>query len=323
MRTTFSPKLKKAVEAQLGLVTAEQLEAAGFTRKARDQRLATGEWRKVCRTVYSVSPGELTYAQRELAALLAAGDGAALSHHSAARRLELDVPRESTIHLTIPAKRAIRRLLGTRVWRSRDLGPQDVVPKPPFRVTSVERTVIALAAVLDERDLRAALHSAVRLDHHNIWRIWRAVHESSFKHGLFVLERLLCELARGDDVPDSALESLCMDFGLGAGRTPHLHYDVWDGNRRVAEVDFAWPEVKLGLELDGWAYHGSQEAFERDRARDLELLLLGWRIVRVTWDDVAQNLQRVVDQLARAYEQLRSEQEPPRPSLLDAGGPSG
>jgi very-short-patch-repair endonuclease len=70
----------------------------------------------------------------------------------------------------------------------------------------------------------------------------------------------------------------------------------------IAEVDLAWPEVRLCVELDGWMHHGSRAAFTRDRARDRSLLGLGWMLLRYTWQDVTCDRQSMIDEIGRVYD---------------------
>lgn len=323
MDTLGERSLARLAATQLGLVTSAQLATHHISREVLARRLASKIWRKVCRKVYLLSASEVTYEQRELAALFAAGDGAVLSHHSAARHLGLDTQHCSIIHITIPATRSVNRLLGTRIVRSTDLTAWDTVQQARVRVTSVVRTVLDIASDLDDDSLRVTLHSALRKDPYNFGRLMRELDEMPRpKPGHGRLRALLEELLEESDIPDSAFESLCMELGLATGRKPVWHHDVADGSKHIAELDFAWPEVRLGVELDSWLYHGSAEAFAQDRARDLDLVLAGWQVVRLTYADVRRDRQRVVNRLARAYE-LRARAQACSPPHLPADSPSG
>ncbi len=116
------------------------------------------------------------------------------------------------------------------------------------------------------------------------------------------LRELVDEYQHEDEVPDSVLESLGMELGRATGRRPKLHWRVLDGALLIAEVDLAWPEVRLCVELDGWAQHGTRAAFARDRARDRALVRLGWTVLRYTWQDVASDRESVTAELASTYD---------------------
>jgi uncharacterized protein DUF559 len=98
------------------------------------------------------------------------------------------------------------------------------------------------------------------------------------------------------------LESFAMELAAAIGHKPRLHCPILQGARLIAEVDLAWPEVRLCVELDGWMHHGSRAAFGRDRARDRALFGLGWMVLRYTWQDVTGDRESMIDELARAYD---------------------
>ena len=120
--------------------------------------------------------------------------------------------------------------------------------------------------------------------------------------GIRRLRALLQEYRQTDEVPDSALESLALELAKAVGKTPQLHYNVLDGAHHVAEVDLAWPKLRLGIECDGWRHHGTRAAFVRDRARDRALFSLGWSVLRYSWEDVVHNADEVIEELVRSYE---------------------
>src|SRR6202022_2270115 len=238
----------------------------------------------------------------EMAAMLAGGEAAVLSHSSAARRLGLDVPRDQSVHITVPASRD-PKLTDVRVWRSRDLIEADVTKRGPFRLTHLARTMVDLASILDDAWLRAALDSALRQRKTNLAWISQALNNHGSGHrGAHRLRSLVDEYQAEHEVPDSALESLAMELALATGYRPKLHWNVLDGARLIAEVDFAWPEVRLCVELDGWRQHGTRAAFSRDRARDRALNRLGWMVLRYTWEEVTDDRELIISELVSTYE---------------------
>ncbi len=192
------------------------------------------------------------------------------------------------------------------------MSPSDVARRGRFRVTNLARTIIDLAAVLDDEWLKACFDSAVRQSKSNVGWISRVLaRHGPGKRGVGRLRALVDEYRQGDEVPDSALESFGMELAKATGHKPQLHCDVVDGKRHVAEVDLAWPELKLCVEFDGWKAHGTRAAFVRDRARDRELFPLGWTVLRYTWDDVVHDRENVLEQLVQSYES-RARSLPPR-----------
>jgi len=238
-----------------------------------------------------------------MAAMLAAGDGAVLSHLSAARRLGLDVPRQASVQITIPASRRVPKLRGVKVFRSRNLTETHTTKRGPFRLTHLARTMVDLASVLETVWLRAALDSALRQRKTNLVWIRRALDSHGRgRRGAACLRTLVTEHQREDEVPDSVLESMGLELALATRRKPKLHWKIVEGARLIAEVDFAWPEVRLCVELDGWTQHGTRAAFVRDRARDRALLRLGWMVLRFTWQDVVADRESVIAELVSCYE---------------------
>src|SRR5258707_7762136 len=266
-------------------------------------RVQTGELVRIHRAVFKLGAGQPSLDQLEIAALLAAGDRSALSHTSAARRLGLDVPRESLVQITIPIPRRIVNLNGVRLWRSRDFTEADITRRGPFRLTHLARTMIDLASVLDDAWLRAAMDSALRQRKTNLAWISKALRkDGQGRRGVDRLRTLVADYERGDEIPDSVLESFAMELAAAIRHKPRLHCPILQGAHLIAEVDLAWPEVRLWVELDGWMHHGSRAAFARDRARDRTLFGLGWMVLRYTWQDVTGGRESMIDQIRRAYE---------------------
>jgi len=305
-------RLVELASKQFGVVTRADLGFTDVSWKWLRGRLATREWTRVHRGVFRLGCNQPGRDEREMAALLAAGEGAVLSHISAARRLGLAVPpRDDSVHLSIPASRKAN-VRGAKVWRSRNLSSRDVANRARFRVTNLARTMVDLASVLDDGWLRAAFDSALQQDTAYVGWISRVLAKCGRgRRGASRLRLLVEEYRRGEEVPDSALESLAMELARATGRKPRLHYDVLDGGHHVAEVDFAWPELGLCAQFDGWKYHRTREAFVKDRTCDRALFEHGWTVLRYPWDDVVHEPDTVIEGLVRAFE-LRARSQRPR-----------
>ena len=286
---------------QLGVVSGRDLAACNVSRKWIWRRIETGEWVRLHRGVFQLGANTPTLDQREMAAILAAGDGVVLSHLSAARRLGLDLPRDASVHVTIPASRRAR-ISGVKVWRSRNLGERDVTKRGPFRLTHLARTVIDLAQLLDDDWLRAVIDSALRQRRSHLSWISRLLsRQAKGHHGAERLRALLDSYQNEGEIPDSVLESLAVGIGQATGHEPELHWCVLDGPQLVAEVDLAWPEVQVCVQLDGWMHHGTRAAFSSDRAVDRKLTRMGWLVLRYTWKDVTVGRERMINELADTY----------------------
>jgi hypothetical protein len=249
---------------QHGVVTRAQLLAAGVGRGAIEQRLRRRILHRLHHGVYAVVHPSVSSEGRDLAAVLACGPRAALSHQSAAALWELRPPWRGPVHVT--AGRAGARP-GIVVHRSRDLSTADVARHRGIPVTTPARTLRDLAGILPEAALRRAVNEA------QVRRLVRADELEQRPPG-----RRALVVSSADGATRSALEDRFLAFLAGHGLPPP------QVNARVEglEVDFFWPRHGLVVELDGFAFHHTRLAFETDRRRDAALQAAGLRVVRVT-----------------------------------------
>ena len=205
-----------------------------------------------------------------MAAVLAGGADAVLSHSSAAAAWELRPIGAGAIHVTIPGDRGRERRAGIRVHRSQTLTPADTTVHRGIPITTPLRTLIDIAATLKGRPLEQALDRAEQLHLVDFAELRHARSPS--------LRAVLSRYTAGSTLTRSNLEErflqLCDDHGLPRPET----------NTRIEgiEVDFVWRDKRLIVEVDGYEYHRSPAAFERDRERDVILTVAGWRVMRFT-----------------------------------------
>jgi REase_MTES_1575 len=212
---------------------------------------------------------------RWLAAVLACGDRAVLSRRSAAALWGLR-PSDA-IEVTVLGRSRHRRR-GIVVHSSRDLPAGDRTTRRAIPVTTVPRTLVDLAGVVNKRDLERTLEEAERLRLLDLAALRRILERGSRRQGTPLVREILGDALPGAAATRSELERrflvLCRRAGLPL---PAVNVTV-----AGFEVDAAWPEARLVVELDGHAYHRTRAAFERDRARDTALQLAGFRVLRVT-----------------------------------------
>jgi very-short-patch-repair endonuclease len=254
---------------QHGAVTLAQLVRAGHTRGSIRQRLRSGWLRRIHRGVYLVGAIEPPLA-RAMAATLACGRGALLGHHPAAVLWALLAGPASGMHVTVPGRHVA--------------GPAGI---------TVHRTVLDLATVTSQRELARAVEQAqilnlvtdrslneqfARYPNHNGLAALREATTAEPRLTRSEAERRLLELIRAARLPEP------------------------ETNVRVAghEVDFLWREHALVVEVDGYAFHASRAAFERDRRRDAALKAHGIDTIRVSWTQIADEPMALVALLARA-----------------------
>ena len=248
-----------------GLVTRAALLEAGFGRRAIAHRLERGRLHPVFRGIYSVGRPATDPAARRLAAVLACGPGASLSHLSAAVHWRMLSDDGGLIHVTItgPHRRGPQ---GVRVHETKHLDPADIRTRSGVPLTSPLRTLHDLAAT-DHPGLEIALNEAQAL---------RLVTAQELGTAGRRIQKLL------EDTPGftrSEAERRLKSLLLKAQLPPAIHNARVEGH----EVDALWPHHRLVLEVDGYAAHGHRAAFERDRQRDQQLTAAGYRVIRVTW----------------------------------------
>jgi very-short-patch-repair endonuclease len=236
---------------QHGIVTTAQLLNAGVGRRAISRRVADGLFVPLHRGVYQVGPVGSRHG-REMAAVLACGDGALLSHHSAAAIWGIRPPHRGDVHVTVRGQ-ARRSRLGIKVHRTLSL---NAAVHNGLPLTDPARTLRDLARVLPSNELERAKERAEML-------------------GLVIPDDASLNAGFTRSEAERRLKALCKAAGLPRPLT----------NARVAgyEVDAFWPAHRLIVEVDGFAYHGTRQAFERDRRKDAALTAAGNRVVRITW----------------------------------------
>lgn len=257
--------------AQDGVISRRQLLDIGVTHAAIAWWLKTGRLHRIHRGVYALGHPVLSLRGRWIAALLACGAGAALSHRSAgvARRVIDD--DQVVIDVTVPQGRG--RLEGVRVHRgSRQVERVDGLP-----VTTMDQTLVDLAAVITDRELERAVDAAIRAGH----RVDPS--ELRGRRGAARFNALARRNHSGHTVTRSELEERFLKVVRAAGLPePELNVRI-----EGFEVDAVWREARLIVELDGERFHGQPGVRRRDRRRDALLLLAGWHVVRYGWDDVS------------------------------------
>jgi very-short-patch-repair endonuclease len=260
MRSKDGPPLLAA--RQHGVVTRAQLLALGRSPSAVDRAVAAGRLHRLHRGVYALGHPALSRHGRWMAAVLACGDGAALSHLSAAHLHGLVDHSPSPAHVTTPRTR--KDVRGVATHRTRCLHDNEVTRKNGIPVTSVQRTLTDLADMAPARVMRRALHQA---------EVLYGVTPSPI-NGRRGTRRLREEPDRSRSELERAFARVMEQAGI---ERPAQNARVYG-----MEVDFVWAGRRLIVELDGWRYHRSRQAFERDRERDQALTGAGWRVLRFT-----------------------------------------
>jgi very-short-patch-repair endonuclease len=244
---------------QHGVVSVEQLRNAGLDKRAVSRRVKAGRLHSLHRGVYSVGHRKLTFEGRCMAAVLALGEGAAVSHRSAAALWRMLPHHDGPIDVTVPGDGGRDKRKGIKIHRSSTLIAGVSLLRDSIRVTKAARTLQDLHRVASEERYRSAVRRALDL-------------------------RLISsdQLRSEDELTRSKMERLFRSL-CRRHRLPQPEV-----NARVGpyEVDFLWRDQRVIVETDSWRHHGDRAAFETDRARDAHLQSRGFRVLRFTWRQI-------------------------------------
>ena len=278
---------------QHGVVSVRQLRRIGLDANAVARRVAAGHLYRLHRGVYVVGRPTLSWRGRYLAAALACGPGAVVSHWSAGRLHGLTDRGRLTV--TIPLHRAGPR--GVEVHRSRILTPRDVTDVDGTPVTSVARTLLDLAAVASRRELARLVDRAERLRVFDLRAVDEAVSRARGRRGAQTLRHAVANWR--PRFTRTELEDRFADLVEASG-LPHPQINAFvDGERLRHEVDAVWFSQRLAVELDSFEYHRTRQDRERDAEKNADLELAGYRVMRLTWDDVTARRHRTRRRLER------------------------
>jgi very-short-patch-repair endonuclease len=219
-----------------------------------------------------------------MAAVLACGEGAVLSHRAAAHLHNLRPTDRHRIDVTVP-RRTKQSHESVDVHTSTTLSAADITTVDGIPCTTVARTYLDLGDVAGVREVERALERGEMLGIADARTIDDQLARNPTRAAARRLRAALSRL-RADNAPtendfEEDLLALCRRAGLPEPRR-QFYVDPGDGEPAV-RADFAWPAQKLIVETDGRQAHGTRSAFESDRRRDQRLMLIGWRVVRITW----------------------------------------
>lgn len=233
-----------------------------------------------------------------MAAVLAAGEGAVLSHRSAARFWRLIPPAAEWVDVTCP-KGELKRdgIVGHRS-RPRD---DEWLVEDGIPVTSPFRTIFDLAAVVGKRELERAWHEAEVQGLRDRVSLPMLLERYPGRRGARNLRALLeadgpVGFTRNDF--EEAFVAFVDDYRL---RRPRMNGTL-ALRGRFFEIDALWEDERVAVELDSRSVHGTNKNFESDKQRDRILLAEGWRTVRVTWRQLKEEPDEVAADLRKALE---------------------
>jgi very-short-patch-repair endonuclease len=265
---------------QWGVISRVQLRAAGVAPARVDHWVRGGRLRVVHRGVYSAGGTVLRVEGRRLAAVLACGRGAVLSHRTAAAHWGLLATDQVGIDVTAPRSR--QGIPGIRLHSSRSLDAQDTTNHQGIPITTVHRTLLDLAATTRDEQLERALAQAMHLQLYDQRAIDDVIARSNGHRGTGRLDAATRQ-------PMQVTMSEWEDRMLRLVRRARLPEPICNRPLHVPDhgeckPDFYWPAHDLIVETDGWESHRTLAAFRADRAKDAALTAAGYRVLRFTWD---------------------------------------
>lgn len=276
---------------QHGVVTRLQLLDAGLSARTIERRVERRQIRRLHRGVYSLDMGPLSPRGAWLAAVLACGRGAVLSHRSAAALWGLmPFRRREPVEVTCAIGRGRKGI----VVHEGGIHPIEWTAVGGIPVTKSARTLFDLAEMLDEKQLGRVAEEADRLNLLSVSELEAVCARCPGRRALPRIRRLIGDLQIPEDTQswlEDDLLDLCREHDLPA--------PVVGARVLGREVDALWAESKLMVEADSWRFHGHRAAFERDRKRDAAMQVEGFRVIRLTKRRIEREPREVADELRR------------------------
>lgn len=321
-RCDFVSAALDLAERQHGVVARRQLLAAGFSSQIVSGRVQSGYLARLFRGTYAVGRGEVSQRGLWMAGVLVSGDGAALARRSSAAAWGfLRVrPAVDTIRVGDACRQRARVRLADNtisvplsVRRTRSLPDEHVTHIDRVPVTTVERTLLDLAALVPASEYRRAWLEADRLGLLDDSALAALVVATKGGPGKAKFRKQVAGridlVAEARSILESLYLDVCFEFGF---ELPEVNTEICG-----FEVDCVWPGRRLVVELDSYEFHRGRENFEKDVARANELRTNGWSLLRFTWRMVTADSDHVSAQVKAALAgsqlpQFRLEGETPK-----------
>ncbi|MFQ5967096.1 MAG: DUF559 domain-containing protein [Acidimicrobiia bacterium] len=286
---------------QYGLITHQQAVEAGVGPRSIQRLHDRQAWIRVAPAVYRLAGVPSSWHQDVLLAVLSVADEAVASHQTAAILWELADRDRYPVHVatTRPRWRGRHFVL----HRSTDLAEPYVTVTSDIPVTTPARTILDLGGSAHPRQTERALDAALRQGLTSYEEMAEIVTDlgRQGRNGVRVVRGLVEARARWAETTESELEDQFRRLLVKEGLPfPLAQREISDSRGVIGRVDFAYPDRRLLIELDGYAYHSDPAAFTRDRERQNRLLMVGYRVLRYTAADLRGSPGNVIAQLRQA-----------------------
>ena len=281
---------------QHGVFHRRQWVDGGLSASTLSRRLQSGIVTRIGPEVYSYASVPVTWRMGVVAAVLGSGPRAAASHHTASHLHGLTNRPDQIEVVTL---RTGRRPSDFVLHQSTDLARSHVTKVDGIPVTTIARTIVDIGVPHGIGMAGSCLDEARRRDLVSLEEVARVLHQVARRgrNGVGPARRILSERLAWDQITESQLEDrflrLIQRYELPR---PEMQYKVTDSSGAIiARVDFAYPEARLLIELDGAAYHTDRKTFQLDRSRQNRLVSLGFVVLRFTYWDIMAGPEHVVD----------------------------
>jgi predicted transcriptional regulator of viral defense system len=292
---------------QHGLISAAQMQDLGMSQGTVGHRAQLGSLHRVHQGVYAVGHSLLSREARFMAAVLACGPGACLSHRSAAELWGIREDRREAVDVTAANRRG-RAPKGVAAHRDRMLAPADRAERFGIPCTGVAKTLLDLAGVVPLGQLRRSIAEAEvlrLLDHRALRALMR---RNRGRRGVARLRLLLDEVHPATARTRSELERLFLRMCSRASiPEPEVNVLLNAGGRQY-RPDFLWRDAGLIVEADSRRFHDTDSAFSSDRQREQRLQLAGWRVTRCTWEQVEREPKVLADVIRALLDPCRRDE---------------
>jgi very-short-patch-repair endonuclease len=284
------------------VVARRQLLGEGFSRHLVQDRVTSGHLTPIHRGVYAVGHRKLTLKGVWMAAVLACGAGAGLSHRAALALWDLGRSESGLIDITVPGRTGRRGPPGVRLHRSKLLQEGDVTEVDGIAVTSLAWTVVDYAAITNARQVRLVLEA---LDRRRLYigrELDEVLQRTPNRKGGKTVRNAIGDLKGPAPWMQSELEETFREL-IRASDLPGYEANVLVEGELV---DALWRQERVIVELDGFAFHKSRAQFEADRRRDAKLQVAGYRVLRITQQRLKNEPEAVLADLKKLLSAARA-----------------
>lgn len=281
-------RLVEVAEPQLGLIAARQARACGVGPSHLSHWTRSGRLERWWRGVYAIAGTGRTWERLALAACLAAGPGAVVSHRAAAFLHGMyDIRRPERFELTVPRPRR-PNVTGVTIHRTRRLPEEHRARVGAIPVTSFDRTICDLAGLqLPERAIERIFHDGCRKDLTGHDRLLSCLDELGPVAGAGPLREILGRYHPAVERSRSGheAEAFAALVHHRVNPLPEVNLVVpGDAGEPDREIDLAWKPIRFGYELDSRMFHTIAPDVARDRVKDRALKEQGWEVLRIPSD---------------------------------------